>query len=216
MGTTVRAVIGLGANVGDAAVTIRDAIRTLAGGQGVDLIAVSPLYATTPVGVVEQAEFRNAVVLADVRAGATPVAGALDLLVQLKAIERALGRRRGRRWGPREIDLDLEAYGDAAVAVERPPEGQSVDFAVKGTRLLIVPHPEAHRRLFVLAPWAEVAPDQRPPGWDESVREARDRRAAVEGPHAVRRVATWDGATRAWMATPRRDHRGTDWTDGEL
>src|SRR6185312_11226918 len=156
----VRAVIGLGANVGDAAGTIRRALRTIDDQPGWNIVAVSRLYATAPVGVTDQPEFRNAVAVVAVPAGPDPASGALDLLVALKGIERDLGRRRRRRWGPREIDLDIEAFGDASIAVERPPAGQSVEVATKGVRLLVVPHPDAAERLFVLAPWADVAPDQ--------------------------------------------------------
>lgn len=194
----VRATIGLGANVGDAAATIRDAIRALAALSSADLVAVSRLYITAPVGDRDQPDFHNAVALLDVPAGPTPEQGALDLLVALKGIERRFGRRRRGRWGPREIDLDIEAFGPNAIAVERPPEGQSLDFATKGVRLLVVPHPEARERLFVLAPWADVASDKRPPGWPETVGESRDGRLAVEGPDAVRPVATWDVKGREW------------------
>jgi 2-amino-4-hydroxy-6-hydroxymethyldihydropteridine diphosphokinase len=197
---TVRAAIGLGANVGDAAATIRDALHALARLPGVSVVAVSRLYVTVPVGVTDQPDFHNAVALLDVPAGSTAEAGALDLLVRLKAIEREFGRRHRARWGPREIDLDIEAYGDEAIAVERPPAGQSLDIATKGVRLLVVPHPEARQRLFVLAPWADVAPDQRPPGWNETVAEARDRRSAADGPNAVHATATWDPERADWRA----------------
>ncbi len=199
MSEQVRAVIGLGANVGDATATIRDAIQALAALPGARLAAVSRLYATAPVGVTDQPEFRNAVVIIDVPAGSDPETGALDLLVALKAIERRFGRRRGRRWGPRVIDLDLEAFGPHAISVERPPEGRSLDVATKGVTLLVVPHASAHARLFVLAPWADVAPDQRPPGWPATVAESRDHRQADEGPDAVRAVAQWDGSAAGWI-----------------
>jgi 2-amino-4-hydroxy-6-hydroxymethyldihydropteridine diphosphokinase len=161
---------------------------------------VSRLYVTAPVGDTDQPEFHNAVALVEVPAGPDPVTGALDLLVRLKGLERSFGRRRRRRWGPREIDLDIEAFGDAAITVERPSEGESLDVAVKGTKLLVVPHEAAAARLFVLAPWADVAPAQRPPGWDETVAEARDRQRALEGDRAVRQIAGWDPAEREWRA----------------
>lgn len=198
MSERVRAVIGLGANVGDAAATIRDAIHALSSLPGAGLAAVSRLYVTAPVGVTDQPGFHNAVVLVDVPAGTDPETGALDLLVDLKAIERRFGRRQDRRWGPRVIDLDLEAFGSHAISVERPPEGRSLDVATKGVTLLVVPHASARARLFVLAPWADVAPDQWPPGWQESVAEARDRRQAVEDPEAVRAVARWDASAACW------------------
>jgi 2-amino-4-hydroxy-6-hydroxymethyldihydropteridine diphosphokinase len=197
MSETVRAVIGLGANVGRASTTIREAIRALEDG-GLPVLAVSRLYRTAPVGVTDQPDFHNAVVVVAAPGGPDPATGALDLLVRLKDLERAFGRQRRARWGPREIDLDLEAFGPHRVSVERPPEGQSLDFAIKGTRLLVVPHAEAHARLFVLAPWADVDPGFRPPGWTDTVAEARDRALAAEGPDAVVPVATWDPGRRAW------------------
>ena len=133
--TTVRAVIGLGANLGDAAGTLRDAVHALDALPGARVCAVSRLYATAPVGDADQPEFRNAVVLLDVHRGASPEGTALELLVALKGLERAFGRRRRRRWGPRELDLDIEAFGPHAIAVARPPEGQSLDVATKGGKV---------------------------------------------------------------------------------
>jgi 2-amino-4-hydroxy-6-hydroxymethyldihydropteridine diphosphokinase len=195
---TARAVIGLGANLGDAAATIRDAIRALDELPGARVAAVSRLYATAPVGVTDQPEFRNAAALVDVPAGTSPETGAVGLLVALKGLERRFGRRARRRWGPREIDLDLLAFGPHAIAVDRPPEGQSLDFQIKGAKLLVVPHPAADGRLFVLAPWADVTPDDVPPGWSKTVAQARDRRLRVEGAQAVRPLAAWDVAGREW------------------
>ena len=109
----VRAYIGLGANVGDAAATLAAAVHALGGAAGRRLVAVSRLYATEPVGVVDQPEFRNAVVALDVPAGPDPATGASALLVALKGIERAFGRQERERWGPREVDLDILVFGDA-------------------------------------------------------------------------------------------------------
>ncbi len=198
VGEQVRAVIGLGANVGDAPGTIARAIHALGALPGATVVAVSRLYATVPVGVTDQPEFCNAVALVDLPAGPDPEAGAVALLVALKGIERRFGRRRRGRWGPREIDLDLEAYGTHAVAVPRPPRGMSTRSAVAGGALLIVPHESARQRLFVLAPWADVAPDQEPPGWDETVVQARDRRARAEPADAVRAIGRWDADTGEW------------------
>jgi 2-amino-4-hydroxy-6-hydroxymethyldihydropteridine diphosphokinase len=158
---------------------------------------VSRLYATAPVGVTGQPEFRNAVVALDVPAGPDPATGAVALLVALKAIERAFGRGAGERWGPRELDLDLLVFGRARLAVERPPEGVSLEPAHAG-RLLEVPHREAHERLFVLAPLADLAPGLRPPGWGETVETARRRVAAAEPAGTVRRLGDWDAANRRW------------------
>ena len=193
----VRAYIGLGANLGDAAATLVQGVRALAALPGVRLRAVSRLYATEPVGVVDQPPFRNAVVALDVPAGPDPATGATALLVALKQIERALGRRDRERWGPRELDLDLLVFGRARLALDRPPGGLSLD-AGKADRLLVVPHPEAARRLFVLAPLADVAAGLVPPGWPETVATATARREVEEGADAVRPVATWDAARSAW------------------
>jgi 2-amino-4-hydroxy-6-hydroxymethyldihydropteridine diphosphokinase len=192
----VRAYIGLGANLGDAAATLAAAVHALAALPGARLRGVSRQYATSPVGVADQPEFRNAVVALDVPAGPDPATDAVALLVALKSIERAFGRRAGTRWGPRELDLDLLVFGRARLSVERPPEGVSLDPGHAG-RLLEVPHPEAHERLFVLAPLADLAPGLVPPGWHERVATARNRRRGVEGPDAARPVADWMSG-RGW------------------
>jgi 2-amino-4-hydroxy-6-hydroxymethyldihydropteridine diphosphokinase len=190
----VRAYVGLGANLGDAEATIAAAIHALAALPGVRLRGVSRLYATAPVGVADQPEFRNAVVAIDVPAGPDAGTGAIALLVALKGIERAFGRRERERWGPREVDLDLLVFGRATIAVERPLEARSAD-PTKPTDL-VVPHRLAGERLFVLAPLADLAPGLVPPGWHETVARARLRREAAEGPSAVRPVGRWNGA--AW------------------
>ncbi len=204
--TPVRAYVGLGANLGDAAATLAAAVRALAALPGARLAGVSGLYATRPVGVADQPEFRNAVVALDVPGGPDPATGATALLVALKGLERAFGRRPRERWGPRELDLDLLVFGRARLALDRPPGGRSVDVPVdpgKAAHLLEVPHPEARRRLFVLAPLADLAPGLVPPGWGETVASARRRAEATEGAEAVRHVAAWDPERAAWTATPR-------------
>ncbi len=197
MGGRARAAVGLGSNVGAPAAALAAAVSALAALPDVRVVAVSRLYATAPVGVEDQAEFRNAAVLLDVPAGPDPEAGALALLVALKSIERAFGRRERGRWGPREIDLDLLLFGDAAIRVERPAEARSAD-PRKAPRLLEVPHALARERLFVLAPLADVAPDVVPPGWDETVAAARDSVARREPPDAVRPISDWDASAGAW------------------
>jgi len=197
----VRAYIGLGANVGDPSASLASAVRSLAALPGARLGGVSRLYATEPVGVTEQPEFRNAVVAIDIPAGPDPASGALALLTQLKGLERSFGRRRRRRWGPRELDLDLLLFGRARLAIERPPEARSIDSANdprSAGKLLVVPHPSAEERLFVLAPLADLMPGVVPPGWGQSVESARRRRLAAEGPDAVRALATWDPIASDW------------------
>jgi 2-amino-4-hydroxy-6-hydroxymethyldihydropteridine diphosphokinase len=201
----VRSYVGLGSNLGQSELTLVEAIGALRALPGARLAGVSGLYATRPVGLEDQPEFRNAVAALDVPAGPDPETGALALLVALKALERAFGRTPGVRWGPRELDLDLLLFGRARLVVERPPAGLSMDAARDlgrrpDRRLLIVPHPEIRDRLFVLAPLADLAPDLVPPGWNETVGEARARRARTEGAKAVRMVGSWQARARRWTA----------------
>lgn len=193
----VRAYIGLGANLGDAADTLARGVRALAALPGVRLHAVSRLYLTAPVGVTDQPPFRNAVVALDVPAGPDAATGATALLVALKQLEQAFGRQERERWGPRELDLDLLVFGRARLSIERPPEGVSRD---RGTadRLLIVPHRDAGERLFVLAPLADIAPGLVPPGWPETVATAAIRRRSIEGDAAARPIAAWDADLGRW------------------
>ena len=193
----VRAYVGLGANLGDAAATLEHGIRALTALPGAHLPAVSRLYATEPVGVVDQPPYRNAVAALDVPAGPDPATGATALLVALKQLERAFGRQDRERWGPRELDLDLLVFGRARLSLDRPPDGVSLDPG-KADRLLVVPHPETANRLFVLAPLADVAAGLVPPGWTETVATAAARRRLEEGPDAARPIATWDAPTATW------------------
>jgi 2-amino-4-hydroxy-6-hydroxymethyldihydropteridine diphosphokinase len=197
-GRRVRAYVGLGANLGDAEATLASGIHALAALPGARLAGVSRLYATAPVGVLDQPEFRNAVVAIDVPAGPDPETGALALLVALKGLERAFGRRERARWGPRELDLDLLVFGRHAIHVERPPLARSADPAKGAVQWLQVPHVSARERSFVLAPLADLAPGLRPPGWGETVATARARAESAEVPGAVRPVARWDPEVGGW------------------
>ena len=138
------AAIGLGANLGDAAATLREAIAELARLPRTELLRASRLYRTPAWGVTEQPDFINAVALVET---ALPPR---DLLDALLAIERSFGRTRldGERWGPRTLDLDLLLHGDATI--DEP-----------GLR---VPHPHLHERAFALLPLAEIAPEVEIPG----------------------------------------------------
>lgn len=185
--------MGLGSNVGDSEATLAAAVRALAALPGTRLRRVSRLYLTRPVGVEDQPPFRNAVVALDVPAGPDPATGAVALLVALKDLERAFGRRRRERWGPRELDLDLLVFGRWRGEAERPAAGRSDDPA-KAALPLVVPHAEAADRLFVLAPLADVAPGLVPPGWGETVATARRRRELAEGRDGVRAIGAWTGA----------------------
>lgn len=198
----VRAYVGLGANIGDAAGTLAAAVHALAALPGVRLAGVSRLYATAPVGVMDQPEFRNAAVALDVPTGPDPATGALALVLAFKGLERAFGRRDGVRWGPRALDLDLLVFGRHRVQVKRPAEARSDDPGRTAVQWLTVPHASARERLFVLAPLADLAPGLRPPGWGETVATARRRAELREGPAAARPIGEWDAASGAWAALP--------------
>jgi len=137
-----RAYVGLGANLGDREETLARAVALLAAAEGVDVLAVSELRETDPVGVVDQARFLNGAVAVETKLSAR------KLLDTLLAIERSLGRVRAERWGPRTVDLDLLLYGDEIV--DEP-----------GVR---VPHPRLHERGFALEPLAELDPELVIPG----------------------------------------------------
>jgi 2-amino-4-hydroxy-6-hydroxymethyldihydropteridine diphosphokinase len=142
----VRAYIGVGSNVGDPRRQVAGAIEAL---RDLGRVRSSSLYRTEPLGSVPQPWYVNAV--AELSTDLDPAA----LLSALQALEKKAGRRRGERWGPRSLDLDLLLYGDA-----------SLDRAD-----LVIPHPEFSRRRFVLEPLAELAPDLIDPRSGRSMQE---------------------------------------------
>jgi 2-amino-4-hydroxy-6-hydroxymethyldihydropteridine diphosphokinase len=193
---TVRTYLGLGANVGDPVATLAWAVQALDARPAIRVRRVSPLYATAPWGDTDQPEFRNAVVAADV--GLAP----LTLLATLKELEREAGRRDGRRWGPRELDIDLLLFGRQTIREERPPAARSLDAdadPATAARLLEVPHRDLADRLFVLTPLADLVPGLVPPGWHETIATRRAAVAAAEPPDAVRRIGTWDAGRGRWV-----------------
>ena len=139
-----RAVLSLGANLGDRAATLREAVEALADD---GLIARSTLYETPPWGPVEQPPYLNAVVV--VR-GPRDAAG---WLARAHELEQAAGRTREVRWGPRTLDVDVVTVteDDGTPVVSDDPE-------------LTLPHPRAHERAFVLVPWAALDPVAALPG----------------------------------------------------
>lgn len=173
--------------------------------------AVSNLYLSRPVGPQNQPLFFNAVAALDVALGDDPIASALGLLAVCKSVEGTLGRRPRERWGPREIDLDILVFGRHRIHVGVPPQDEGTGprgWAERATGgdvstppWLVVPHPEAHRRLFVVAPLADLAPRLVPPGWHETVGTAAKRLAASE-PGSVTRIARWLGSGWAPIAEP--------------
>ena len=134
-----RAYVGLGANLGEREQTLRRAVELLAAEAGIEVVAVSSLRETEPVGYLDQPAFLNGAVALETDLSPR------ELLDRLLALERALGRVRGTgpRWGPRTIDLDLLLYGDV-----------TVDEAG-----LTVPHPRLTERAFVLEPLLELDPE---------------------------------------------------------
>ncbi|MCX5823078.1 MAG: 2-amino-4-hydroxy-6-hydroxymethyldihydropteridine diphosphokinase [Deltaproteobacteria bacterium] len=147
------AFIGIGANLGDPAAQCRDAVRRVGTTPGVRLLRCSSLYRTAPVGPMEQGWFINAV--AEVRTDLSPA----KLFDALKASERQMGRTEGPRWGPRVIDLDILLYGQEVVDRDG----------------LKIPHPEMHRRRFVLEPLCELASYAIHPAFGVSARGLLDR-----------------------------------------
>jgi 2-amino-4-hydroxy-6-hydroxymethyldihydropteridine diphosphokinase len=141
-----RAYVGLGSNLGDRERTLRAAVDTLAAEEGIEVVAVSTLRDTEPVGAGEQPRFLNGVLSLETTLSAR------DLLERLLEIEQRFGRvRASGEHGPRTLDLDLLLYGDEEI--EEPG--------------LTVPHPRLQERRFVLEPLAELAPGLVVPGRED-------------------------------------------------
>ena len=131
------AYIGIGSNLRNPYRQVSSAFDALAGLPSSHLMRKSQLYRSPPVGPPEQPDYVNAAALLDTGLGP------LELLDALQAIERSHGRRRdGARWGPRTLDLDLLLLGNLVLNSQR----------------LCLPHPEMHRRAFVLVPMSDIAP----------------------------------------------------------
>lgn len=133
-----RVVLSIGSNLGDRLGRLQAAVDAI----GHAVSAVSPVYETDAWGGVEQQPFLNAVVVAD-----DPTLDAHAWLRRAQAIEAGNERVRVQRWGPRTLDVDIVCCFDAGSEV------------FSGTAELTLPHPLAHERAFVLAPWAAVDPD---------------------------------------------------------
>ncbi|MFD5817464.1 2-amino-4-hydroxy-6-hydroxymethyldihydropteridine diphosphokinase [Streptomyces sp. NPDC127038] len=139
-----RAVVSIGSNLGNRLENLQGAIDALEDTPGVRVKAVSPVYETEPWGVEpgSQPSYLNAVVV--LRTTLPPS----SLLERAHAVEEAFHRVRDERWGPRTIDVDIVAYADV----------------VSDDPVLTLPHPRAHERAFVLAPWHDVDPEAQLPG----------------------------------------------------
>lgn len=141
--TTRHAVVALGSNLGNRLDTLQGAVDALEDTPGVRILAVSSVFETEAVGgPAEQPNYLNAVVV--LRTSLSP----RDLLERANAVEDAFGRVRTVRWGARTLDVDILAYD--GVTSDAPE--------------LQLPHPRAHERVFVLAPWLDADPQAEIPG----------------------------------------------------
>ncbi len=139
----MRAFLGLGSNLGDRWAYLREAVAALP-----DVVAVSPVYETSPVGGPEdQGPYLNCVVELSTDLGPR------ELLEVAHRVEDAAQRERKERWGPRTLDVDVLLVDD--LTVDDPD--------------LVVPHPRMFERRFVLAPLADLAPELLPEGWEARV-----------------------------------------------
>jgi len=141
--------IGLGSNLGDKLLNIKRALELLSKEDGMRLLRVSPLYCTSPIGPQDQDWFINCV--SSMETQIEP----LRLLEAILKVEEEMGRVRERPWGPRIIDLDILFYGELIYD----------SFELK------IPHPEAHKRAFVLIPLMDLNPDLVHPVLKRSVKE---------------------------------------------
>jgi 2-amino-4-hydroxy-6-hydroxymethyldihydropteridine diphosphokinase len=137
-----RAVLSAGANLGDRLGTLQECVQAIARLPDTDVLAISPVYETAPVGGPPQPDYLNAVLL--IQTGLPP----RDLLAAIHALEAGFGRVRAERFGPRTLDIDIIGY---AGQVSDDPE-------------LTLPHPRAHERAFVLVPWHDIDPGAELPG----------------------------------------------------
>ena len=137
-----RVVLALGSNLGDRLANLQAGIDVLTAAPGLGQLSVSPVYETAPVGGPAQDDYLNAVVIAET---ALP---ARAILERARQAEAALGRVRAQRWGPRTLDVDIIVCG---TEISADPE-------------LTLPHPRAHERAFVLAPWHDLDPAAQIPG----------------------------------------------------
>ncbi|MDX2257969.1 MAG: 2-amino-4-hydroxy-6-hydroxymethyldihydropteridine diphosphokinase [Hyphomicrobiaceae bacterium] len=131
------ALVALGSNIGDKAANVRQALALLTQEGDIRLLASSRIFKTPPWGKTDQDWFVNAA--ARVGTSLSPH----QLLGRCLAIERAMGRERGEKWGPRVIDLDVLAHGPTRIS----------------DKDLTLPHPYITERAFVLAPLSDVAPE---------------------------------------------------------
>jgi 2-amino-4-hydroxy-6-hydroxymethyldihydropteridine diphosphokinase len=129
-----RAVLAVGTNLGDRLGTLQGCVQAIDRLPDTDVAAISPVYETVPVGGPSQPDYLNAVLI--VQTGLRP----LELLEAVHRIEADFGRVREERFGPRTLDIDIITYADE----------------ISSNPVLTLPHPRAHERAFVLAPWHDI------------------------------------------------------------
>lgn len=169
------AYVAVGANLGDREATFASVIRAVEAESELLLLAASPVFETDPVGPGRQEPYLNAALR--LRSWLAPS----ELLATLQRIERALGRERRHeteRWGPRTIDLDIVFYGERCI--ETPD--------------LVVPHPRAHERAFVMRPLAELDPDWVHPRIGMTMATLARSRSDLDRVRRWRRPPGWPGA----------------------
>jgi 2-amino-4-hydroxy-6-hydroxymethyldihydropteridine diphosphokinase len=137
----MRVVIALGSNLGDRSLNIDSAVMELA--KIIEITHLSTNHETDPVGGPAQPKYLNAVLIAESELDPH------ELLIGALEIENRLGRTREVHWGPRTIDIDLISAGNEVI----------------NSQVLVLPHPRAHERKFVLKPWLEIDPDAALPGY---------------------------------------------------
>ena len=135
----MKAVVALGSNLGDRFDYLQKAVNEINSLTDIEILEISSVYETLPVGGPEQGNYLNAVVTLNTKFEAK------ELLLKLLLIELNLGRQREIAWGPRTIDLDLIWFEDQTINLEN----------------LVLPHPRAHERCFVIKPWLEIEPRAR-------------------------------------------------------
>jgi len=147
--------LALGSNIGDREKNLDDAIINILKIQGIQLINISNIYETDPVGYTEQEKFLNMVI--DVYTDLEP----LDLLHKLQGIEAVMKRTREMHWGPRTIDIDILVYGSEKINLTQ----------------LVIPHTRMFERAFVLIPLKDIYPDRCINGFgiDELIEKCKDR-----------------------------------------